>query len=51
MGIFDKLREPVVLKEDSDAKKQLEQLNIYLNSAPAAVKPQIEQDIKLLQYY
>lgn len=50
MGIFDKLREPVVLKEDSDAKKQLEQLNIYLDSAPAAVKPQIEQDIKLLQY-
>ena len=26
MGLFDKLREPVVLKEDSSAKKQLEQL-------------------------
>lgn len=23
MGLFDKLREPVVLKEDSSAKKQL----------------------------
>ena len=27
MGLFDKLREPVVLKEDSSAKKQLEQLS------------------------
>lgn len=49
MGIFDKLREPIVLKEDSDAKKQLEQLNNYLAISPAAIKSQIEQDIKLLQ--
>ncbi len=49
MGIFDKLREPIVLKEDSDAKKQLEQLNNYLTISPPAIKSQIEQDIKLLQ--
>ncbi len=49
MGLFDKLREPIVLKEDSDAKKQLEQLNNYLAISPADIKPQIEQDIKLLQ--
>lgn len=49
MGLFDKLREPVVLKEDSDAKKQLEQLNNYLAISPATIKTQIEQDIKLLQ--
>lgn len=50
MGIFDKLRDPVVLKEESDAKKQIEQLNNYLSLAQPSVKPQIEQDIKLLQY-
>ena len=49
MGLFDKLREPVVLKEDSDAKKQLEQLNNCLAISTATIKPQIEQDIKLLQ--
>lgn len=50
MGLFDKLREPVVLKENSDSKKQLEQLNTYLQTAPKNIKAQIEQDIRLLQY-
>lgn len=50
MGIFDKMREPVVLRDNSDAKKQIEQLNNYLNTAPADIKPQIQQDIRLLQY-
>lgn len=50
MGIFDKLREPVVLKDNSDAIKQIEQLNNYLNTAPEDIKPQIQQDIRLLQY-
>lgn len=44
MGLFDKLREPVVLKEDSSAKKQLEQLDFYSKLAPESVKEQIEQD-------
>lgn len=46
MGLFDKLREPVVLKEDSSAKKQLEQLDFYSKLAPESVKEQIEQDKK-----
>lgn len=50
MGLFDKLREPVVLKENSDSKKQLEQLNSYLQIAMPNIKSQIEQDIRLLQY-
>lgn len=50
MGIFDKLREPVVLKEDSEAQKQLAQLSTYLETAAPQQKEQIEEDIKLLQY-
>lgn len=50
MGIFDKLREPVVLKTDSDAQKQLEQLNSYLHTADEAIRSKIEQDIRILQY-
>lgn len=50
MGIFDKLRDPVVLKEESNAKKQLEQLNALLPTADPDIKAQIEQDIKYLQY-
>lgn len=50
MGLFDKLRDPVVLKGDSNAKKQIEQLSNYLPMASGAVKQQIEEDIKLLQY-
>ena len=50
MGLFDKLREPVVLKEGSDAKYQLEQLNLLLPQANGDIKEQIEQDIKYLQY-
>lgn len=49
MGLFDKLRDPVILKEDSEATVQLEQLTAYLAAAPAEIKPQIEQDIKLVQ--
>lgn len=50
MGLFDKLRDPIVLKEDSEAQKQLEQLNAYLATADPQKKEQIEDDIKLLQY-
>ncbi len=50
MGLFDKMREPVVLKEDSSAKEQIEQLNSFLQTAPSEMRSQIEQDIRLLQY-
>jgi hypothetical protein len=29
MGLFDKIKEPVILKEDSSAKEQLKELEIY----------------------
>ena len=50
MGLFDKLREPVVLKEDSCAKDQIAQLNSILQTVPSELSSQIEQDIRLLQY-
>lgn len=28
MGLFDKIKEPIFLKEDSSAKEQIEQLQI-----------------------
>ena len=49
MALFDKLRDPVILKEDSEAATQLQQLSDYLNTAPADIRPQVEQDIKLTQ--
>ena len=43
------MREPVILKEDSEAAVQLEQLTACLSTAPAEIRPQIEQDIRLVQ--
>jgi hypothetical protein len=50
MGLFDKLCEPIVLKEDSDAQKQFEQLDFYSKIAPESIKEQIEQEKKLVYY-
>lgn len=50
MNFFNKLREPIVLKEESDALKQLEQLEICLQNAPENLKAQIEQEKKRLTY-
>lgn len=44
------LKKPYFYKSDSDAKRQLEQLQAYLKTAPLAVKPRVEQDIKMLSY-
>jgi len=49
MGLFDKLKEPVFLKETSSAKAQLEELKSFLATAPSDIKPKIEQDIKMLE--
>lgn len=48
MGFFDKIKEPVFLKEGSSAKDQLEQLNLLLPEASPDVKEQIEQEMRLL---
>jgi hypothetical protein len=50
MGLFDKLKGPVFLKETSDAKEQLEQLKELYTTAPNEIKEQIEQDINMLSY-
>lgn len=50
MGLFNTLKEPVVLKEDSSAKTQLKQLEFYSKIAPESIKEQIEQDKKMLYY-
>ncbi len=50
MGLFDRLKEPVFLKESSNAEEQLERLKKlepYLNSDG---KTLINQDIKCLEY-
>lgn len=49
MGLFDKLKEPVFLKESSSVKERLEELNLFLATAPSDIKPKIEQDIKMLE--
>ncbi len=48
MGLFDKMREPVFLKESSSAKEQLEELKQLKNSIPDKYKAEIERDIRLL---
>ncbi|MCI8755096.1 MAG: hypothetical protein HFG18_00700 [Oscillospiraceae bacterium] len=50
MGLFDKMREPVFLKEDSSAQAQLAELERLLPKTTGKVKTQIEQDIRNLQY-
>jgi hypothetical protein len=51
MGIFDKLREPVFLKSDSSAHRQLEQLQaIDPSRLPDEVKAQWEREIKMVSY-
>lgn len=50
MGLFNKLSEPIFLKENSDAEKQLEklkELETLLNEEGKAV---LKQDIKCLEY-
>ncbi|SHJ52692.1 HRDC domain-containing protein [Parasporobacterium paucivorans] len=50
MGLFDRLKEPVLLKESGDSQAQLEALKDLHLQAPDSVKPQIEQDIRFLTY-
>ncbi len=46
MGLFDKLKDPVMLKEDSSAEKQLKNLEQLLDAiADTKIKASIEKDI------
>jgi hypothetical protein len=44
------LVKPYFHKIDSDAELQLEQLQAFYQTAPAAIKPRVERDIKMLSY-
>ena len=50
MGLFDKLKEPIFLKETSSAKKQLEALQALLDKVEEKDKEQIKRQIKLIEY-
>ena len=49
MGLFDKIREPIFLKEDSSAETQLQQLNDLLKTADSKTAEKIKADIKLIE--
>lgn len=49
MGLFDKIKEPVILKKENSANTQLEQLQQMLSTVTdAKVKAALEQEIKLV---
>lgn len=48
MGLFSSKKEPVVVKETSAAKQQIQALEELLLTASDDIKSQIEQDMKLL---
>src|SRR5665648_247383 len=50
VGIFDKKMEPVFLKDSSEAKEHLIELEKLLGKATGEIKLNIEKDIKLLSY-
>jgi len=50
MGLFDKLKEPVFLKESSSAEQQIEQLKALEPKLNEDGKARLRQDIKLLEY-
>ena len=49
MGLFDKIKEPIFLKDNSTAKEQLAQLEA-LQTNDEAIKKLIQKDIMLLKY-
>ncbi len=48
--IFNQLKEPIFLKEESSSKVQLKELEILYQSASEEIKRQIEKDIKCIEY-
>jgi len=50
MGLFDKMTQPVILKEDSGLDKQLEQLQSFLQEPISdEMREQVEQDIRYIK--
>lgn len=48
MGLFDNMRVPVFLKENSSVKEQIIDLTAMLQDAPREIKAKMEQDLKIL---
>lgn len=50
MGLFDKMTQPVILKESSSLDKQLEQLTAFIQEPlPDDIHEQVEQDIRFIK--
>lgn len=45
MGLFDKIKEPIFLKDDSESEQQLAILKEFQKNAPAELHDQINDDI------
>lgn len=50
MGLFDKIKNPIFLKEDSDAQKQLAALNELKGSLTGDAAKKLEAEIKNVEY-
>ncbi|MEW4414360.1 HRDC domain-containing protein [Clostridium sp. AN503] len=50
MGLFDKMKEPVFLKESSDAQRQLEVLRALESKLTQEGREKLRQDIRYLEY-
>ena len=49
MGIFDKIKEPIFLKEDSTAKQQLSELKALAENATGQLAEHLDREIKLVE--
>ena len=49
MGIFDKIKEPIFLKEGTSLQQQLAKLELLLNGADANTASRIQQDIRMVE--
>ena len=50
MGLFDKMKEPIFLKESSDAQRQLEVLRALESKLTQEGREKLHQDIRFLEY-
>ncbi len=49
MGLFDKIKEPVFLKDTTDAEEQINLMEEFAKTAPDDVKKKIDYDIRLIK--
>lgn len=50
MQIFNRIKEPVILKNSDSLERQIHMLEDYLETVPENIKPYVERDINLLKY-